>query len=76
MKVFAIFGILCVLSQEGEKRCMNFWEEPVIKYPTVEECGIAAKQKGREIEINFTQKNLEIELLEVYCLPIDKFKKT
>ena len=77
MKVFAIFGILCVSSLDSmDKRCMNFWEEPIVKYETVQECGIAAKQKGKEIELNFTQNNLEIESLEVYCLPIDKYKKT
>jgi len=53
-----------------------FGKTPIVKYETVQECGIAAKQKGKEIELNFTQNNLEIESLEVYCLPIDKYKKT
>lgn len=74
-KVFALFGILCVYDPMDGKRCMNFWEEPVVRY-TIEQCADRAKEKGKEINDLFQKKGMDVLSLEVYCLPIDKHKKT
>ena len=76
MKLFAIFGVMCVLLEDNTKKCMNFWEEPVVKYQTKDECGTAAYKKGREIELKFMNQGLDIDQLYVYCLPIDNKPKT
>lgn len=75
LKLFALFGILCVYDPASGKRCMNFWEEPVIKYE-LEDCAARAEEKGKEINDLFTKKGLDILTLEVYCLPVDKQTKT
>ena len=71
---FAIFGMLCVEATDNsvESRCMNFWEEPVVKYKKIELCGAAAKRLGKQIEEDFKKNNLTITKIEIYCLPIDK----
>ena len=57
---FAIFGMLCVYTAYEPKdiKCMNFWEEPVIKYEKIETCGKEAKRRGREIENDFIKNGL------------------
>tara|TARA_E500000318_G_scaffold43855_1_gene41545 strand:- start:287 stop:610 length:324 start_codon:yes stop_codon:yes gene_type:complete len=76
-ELFAIFGILCVHATDDsvEKKCMNFWEEPVVKYKKIEACGAAAMRRGKEIEKDFLKNGLTITHLEIYCLPIDKLPK-
>ena len=76
-ELFAIFGMLCVhTSYETDNiKCMNFWEEPVVKYKKIETCGKEAKRRGQEIEDSFRKNGLTISKIEIYCLPIDKSPK-
>lgn len=76
-EVFAIFGMLCVqaTSNSIETKCMNFWEDPVVKYKKIELCEAAAKRRGKQIEEDFLKNNLTITKIAIYCLPIDKTTK-
>lgn len=72
MKLFAIFGILCVTNSNisDHRKCMNFWEDPVIKY-NKQECIKQVQKRGDMIEQKFKKQGLYIETLEIYCLPVD-----
>lgn len=76
-ELFAIFGMLCVQATDNsiQSKCMNFWEEPVVKYKKIETCGAAAKRRGKQIEEDFKKNGLTITQIEIYCLPIDKSPK-
>ena len=70
MKLFALFGIICFIDPDvGDRRCMNFWEDPVQKLP-LEKCIDNVKKKGKEIEDSFMKKGIYIKSLEVYCIPV------
>lgn len=74
LEFFSIFGVLCFYTshQSDNIECMNFWEDPVIKYEKIQTCLNKAKSISIEIESNFRKKGLTISKMELYCLPIDK----
>lgn len=73
MKLFALFGIICVLDPIQGKKCMNFWEEPVQFYEH-QKCITRVHEKGDEINDLFTKDGIDILTLEIYCIPV-KSKK-
>lgn len=70
MKLFALFGIICVIDPDlGDRRCMNFWEDPVQKLP-LEKCIENVQKKGKQIEDDFMKKGIYVKSLEIYCIPV------
>jgi len=70
MKLFALFGIICIIDPNlGDRVCMNFWEDPVQKMP-LEKCIENVKEKGKQVEDDFMKKGVYVESLEIYCIPV------
>lgn len=70
-KLFAVFGIICVLEPQNglKERCFNFWEEPVQHYQNRKICDARALKLGTDIEDKFAKQQLHITKLEIYCIP-------
>ena len=69
MKLFALFGLICFLdnNQWGES-CINFWEDPVVHYKSLEACDAAGKRKGLELRAYFEKNGLKITQGELWCI--------
>jgi hypothetical protein len=70
---FVLFGMLCtsLIGQPNNITCMNFWEDPIIKYETREACSDVAKIKAEEINKNFDNTGLTISQIEIHCISVD-----
>lgn len=73
MKLFALFGIICILDPVAGKKCMNFWEEPIQHYQ-LDACIKRVNVKGDEINDLFKSQGLDILSLEIYCIPTKQQK--
>lgn len=72
MKLFAIFGLICFLDPDiGDKKCFNYWEDPLVKY-SLEKCADRAKEIGDQINQEFSENGFAIKEISVWCIPVDK----
>lgn len=68
---FVLFGSLCIVNPEDPKKwpfCMNFWQEPIVHYQTVEACKEEANARAKAIKKNLDEQKLEIYSLEITCI--------
>ena len=68
-----MFGMLCVAQfTDLSRSCMNFWEDPVVHYETLEQCLESARNKANEIKSDFAKKEIPIAAFEIWCIETSK----
>lgn len=74
---YVLFGTLCVVDPRNQpwgERCLNFWEDPIVKYETLDKCKKAANDKAKQIKQMNDENNIPTLSLEISCFHTDAGK--
>ena len=68
---YVLFGALCLINPDDPKRwpvCMNFWQNPIVHYKTIEDCEKQADKYAKHIKKEYENRKLIVDSLEITCI--------